>query len=146
MNLKRNGSSASPELPSEAMISRPVLQPSESIPPQGIYIVKGKNDQDNGVGFIHLQTIYLFANVSVCFVHRDLRADLSERGTLHQSYHGSGVHHHRAEGQRGTCVHGLVLQHVVHNMCVSVSIRVGEGVTCPFDHSKLSRKKLSALC
>lgn len=42
LNLQRNESSASGELPSEAKIFCPVLQPSESIPPAGIYSVKGK--------------------------------------------------------------------------------------------------------
>lgn len=42
MKLQRNDSSASPELPSEAKIFRPVLQPSESIPPIGIYSGKGE--------------------------------------------------------------------------------------------------------
>lgn len=75
--------------------------------------------------------------VSVCFVHRDLRAELSGRETLHQSYHGSGVHHHRGEGQRAGDARrtGLVFQRILPNMCVCVSICVGEmsraGLTTP---------------
>ena len=102
LNLQRNGSSASPELPSEAKTFRPVLQPSESVPPIGIDSGKGDAHWDSGEVFIHSRTIYSFTNV--CFVHRDLRAELPHRETLHQSCHGSGVRHHRAEGQRGTHV------------------------------------------
>lgn len=59
----------------------------------------------------------------VCFVHSVLRAENSDREALHQSDHGSGVHHHRAEGQR---VYEFL--HFLQNMCVSVSVCVW-GVT-----------------
>lgn len=43
VNLQRNNSS---ELPSEAKIFRPVLQPSESVPPIGTCRVEGENNHD----------------------------------------------------------------------------------------------------
>lgn len=43
MNLQKNESS---ELPSKAKIFRPVLQPSESIPPIGTRRVEGENNHD----------------------------------------------------------------------------------------------------
>lgn len=65
----------------------------------------------------------------MCFAHRNLHAELSERKSLHQSYHGSGVHRHRTEGQR-VCVLCVLcwwpFQLILHNMCVSVSMCVCE--------------------
>lgn len=49
MNLQRHNSS---ELPSEAKIYRPVLQPSESIPPIGTRRVEGGNNHDYGEVFV----------------------------------------------------------------------------------------------
>lgn len=57
MNLQRNDSSASPELPSEAKIFHPVLQPSESIPPIGHCRLKGRNNHDYRVVFVRLHNI-----------------------------------------------------------------------------------------
>lgn len=76
----------------------------------------------------------------MCFAHRNLRAELSERESLHQSYHGSGVHHHRTEGQR-VCVLCVLcwppFQLIQLNMCVSVSM-------CVCEVSRV-KKQLSAL-
>lgn len=119
LNLQRNKSSASPELHSETTIFRPVLQPLESIPPAGIYSVKEEISKTMGQFFRHLHTTCSFINVTVRFVHRDLRAEASGRENLHQSYRGSGIHSHRAEGQR-------VWDICLNNLCVSVSVCVGE--------------------
>lgn len=78
--------------------------------------------------FRHLHTTCSFTNVTVRFVHRDLRAEPSRRETLHQSYRGSGIHSHRAEGQRvwDICPTDWCFSASLNNMCVSVSVCVGE--------------------
>lgn len=62
MNLHRNGSS---ELPSEAKIFRPVLQPSESIPPAGIRSGKGKITNTREC-FSHTYTLFYKCECVFC--------------------------------------------------------------------------------
>lgn len=63
MNLQRNDSSAGPEVPSEAKIFRPVLQPSESIPPIGTYRVKQTTDK---CPCIHTDMLFYHRECALC--------------------------------------------------------------------------------
>lgn len=146
MNLQRNDSSASPELPSEAKIFRPVLQPSESIPPTGIYSVKEKNYQGNGVVFIHLHTCerVFCAQGPTCWTlwKGNLASKLPwEWSTSSPSRRSESVGH---------VSHGLVFQHILHIMCVSVSICAGEvsraGLTTPNCQGKSCQLFFRANC
>lgn len=78
--------------------------------------------------FRHLHTTCSFTNVTVRFVHRDLRGEASGRETLHQSYRGSGIHSHWAEGQSVWDISPTdwCFSASLNNMCVSVNVCVGE--------------------
>lgn len=128
MNLQTNDSSASPELPSEAKIFRPVLQPSESIPPIGIYSGKGEKEPRQWSDFHKLTHNILFHKCERVFCAQGPMCWTLWMGNLASKLPwewSTSSPNRRSEGV-GHVSNRLVFQHILHNMCVSVSICVGE--------------------